>query len=104
VPVTRARREHALILGDILDALDRMHRDGGRMSLAGLASRANLPHDRLKVYLDELRARAMVGPEPLPTLTARGQQFLECYQGWIRIQRLYGIESAGLTPAFTALA
>lgn len=99
-----SRREHALILGDVLDSLDRIARQGGRTSLAGLASRANLPHDRLKSYLEELRDHDMVGPEPLPKLTPKGLQFLECYQAWIRVQELYGIQSAGLTPAFSAMA
>lgn len=97
-----ARREHALILGDVLDSLDRLARQGGRSSLAGLASRANLPHDRLKEYLEELRNHGMVGPEPVPKLTPKGAQFLECYQAWIRIQELYGIHSPGLTPGFVA--
>lgn len=98
-----SRREHALILGDVLDSLDRIARQGGRASLAGLASRANLPHDRLKGYLEELRSHDMVGAEPLPKLTPKGAQFLECYQGWIRVQELYGIHSPGLTPGFTAM-
>ncbi|MFO1532104.1 MAG: hypothetical protein ABR562_00150 [Thermoplasmatota archaeon] len=97
-----SRREHALILGDVLDALDRIARQGGRASLAGLASRANLPHDRLKEYLTELRGHGMIGEEPLPHLSAKGAQFLECYQAWIRVQELYGIHSPGLTPGFTA--
>ena len=97
-----SRREHALILGDVLDALDRIARQGGRSSLAGLASRANLPHDRLKGYLEELRTHQMVGPEPLPALLPKGSQFLECYQAWIRVQELYGIHSPGLTPGFVA--
>lgn len=96
------RREHALILGDVLDSIDRIAREGGRTSLAGLASKANLPHDRLKGYLVELRAHGMVGEEPVPHLTAKGSQFLECYQAWIRIQELYGIQCAGLAPGFVA--
>ncbi|MES2154464.1 MAG: hypothetical protein V4510_04945 [bacterium] len=86
------RREHARILGDVLDNLDGLA-DGRapRVSLAGLAARANLPHDRLVAYLGELRHHDLVEEGRLPQLTSRGRQFLECYHAWIRIQALYGI-------------
>jgi hypothetical protein len=54
----------------------------------------------LKSYLEELRGHGMVDEEVLPRLTAKGHQFLECYQAWIRVQELYGIESPGLAPGF----
>jgi len=100
-----ARREHGLVLGDVLDALERLGREApARASLAGLAARANLPHDRLKSYLEELRGHGMVGPEPIPRLTPKGEQFLECYQAWIRIQAMYGIPTAGLASGLMAEA
>lgn len=88
-----ARREHARILGDVLDGLSRSTREG-RATLAGLAARANLPHDRLVEYLGELRGRGLVGDGKLPALTARGDQFLACYRAWMRIQVLYGLSPA----------
>jgi predicted transcriptional regulator len=85
------RREHARILGDVLDSLDHLTARAERLNLAGLAAGSNLPHDRLLAYLGELRDKGLVTEEHLPGLTARGRQFLECYRAWIRIQRLYGI-------------
>jgi len=93
------RREHARILGDVLDNLEALaRRQPGRVNLAGLASSSNLPHDRLIGYLGELRLHGLVDGDHLPKLTDRGEQFLQCYRGWIRVQALYGlVEVPGMT-------
>ena len=93
------RREHARILGDVLDNLEALaRRQPERVNLAGLASSSNLPHDRLIGYLAELRLHGLVDGGHLPALTDRGEQFLQCYRGWIRVQALYGLmEVPGMT-------
>lgn len=85
------RREHARILGDVLDSLAKQAKHEPRSSLAGLAARANLPHDRLLGYLSELRERGLVTADRLPGLTAKGSEFLACYRAWVRVQALYGL-------------
>lgn len=86
------RREHGKILGDVLDNLESLaRRQPDRTNLAGLASAANLPHDRLVEYLAELRLHGLVSDDHLPSLTERGEQFLQCYRGWMRVQALYGL-------------
>lgn len=86
------RREHGKILGDVLDNLESLARHHPeRINLAGLASAANLPHDRLVEYLEELRQHGLVSNEHLPSLTDRGEQFLQCYRGWMRVQAMYGL-------------
>lgn len=86
------RREHGKILGDVLDSLESLaRRQPDRVNLAGLASAANLPHDRLVEYLAELRYHGLVSEDHLPSLTDRGEQFLQCYRGWMRVQALYGL-------------
>lgn len=86
------RREHGKILGDVIDNLEALaRRQPDRISLAGLASLANLPYDRLIVYLAELRLHGLVSGDNLPVVTERGEQFLQCYRGWMRVQALYGL-------------
>ena len=98
------RREHAKILGDVLDNLEALpRRQPGRVNLAGLASSANLPHDRLVEYLGELRLHGLVSGEHLPKLTDRGEQFLQCYRGWVRVQALYGLVEVPGMPTETLI-
>ena len=98
------RREHAKILGDVLDNLEALpRRQPGRVNLAGLASSANLPHDRLIEYLAELRMHGLVSGGHLPGLTDRGEQFLQCYRGWVRVQALYGLVEVPGMPAETLI-
>ncbi|HJQ93475.1 MAG TPA: hypothetical protein VJ874_04220 [Candidatus Thermoplasmatota archaeon] len=98
------RREHAKILGDVLDNLEALpRRQPGRVNLAGLASSANLPHDRLIGYLGELRLHGLVQGNHLPSITDRGEQFLQCYRGWVRVQALYGLVEIPGMPAETLI-
>jgi len=98
------RREHARILGDVLDNLEALaRRQPGRVNLAGLASSSNLPHDRLVDYLGELRLHGLVYGDHLPRLTDRGEQFLQCYRGWIRVQALYGLVEVPGMPVETLI-
>ena len=87
------RREHESIAVDVLDALARyLDEAEGRFHITVLASRANLPHDRLRTYLDELSSLGLVDHERTPTLTPKGRQFLECYHAWVRVQKIYGLD------------
>ncbi len=88
-----SRREHGRILGDVLDNLNRIAAEqDGRANLAGLAAGANLPHDRLVTYLAELRQHGLITEARFPLLTPKGDQFLDCYRSWRRIQAIYGLE------------
>ena len=93
------RREHGRILGDVLDNLEALaRRQPDRVNLAGLASLSNLPHDRLIGYLAELRLHGLAVGDGLPLVTERGEQFLQCYRGWMRVQALYGLLEAPGMP------
>lgn len=85
------RREHDTIAVEVLDHLSRLLQHQGPFHITILAVRANLPHDRLRGYLDELVAMGLVVREPVPMLTPKGRQFLDCYHAWLRIQKLYGL-------------
>ena len=64
------RREHESIAVDVLDALARyLDEAPGPFHITVLASRANLPHDRLRNYLDELTALGLVEQDRTPRLT-----------------------------------
>lgn len=86
------RREHDSITVDVLDKLAAYLREKGPFHVTALAARANLPHDRLKTYLDELAALGFVEVGLKPAITAKGRQFLECYHAWVRIQKIYGLD------------
>lgn len=95
------RREHDSIVIDVLDALARYDQDRDEFHVTALAARANLPHDRLRTYLDELAAMQLVQLEPVPSVTVRGRQFLECLHAWVRVQQMYGLHprsANGATP------
>ena len=86
------RREHDSITVDVLDNLSSYLREKGPFHVTVLAARANLPHDRLKGYLDELTTLGLIEQTPNPALTTKGLQFLECYHAWVRIQKIYGLD------------
>ena len=86
------RREHESILVDVLDSLSSYLREKGPFHVTALAARANLPHDRLKGYMDELVSLGFIEPGAKPEITSKGHQFLECYRAWIRIQKIYGLD------------
>lgn len=87
------RREHESIAVDVLDALARyLDEAPGPFHITVLATRANLPHDRLRGYLDELAALGLVEQDRSPRLTVKGRQFLECYHAWVRVQKIYGLD------------
>lgn len=90
------RREHESIVADVLDALARYSTENrGLFHITALAAKANLPHDRLRTYLEELAAMDLLTLGPVPALTDKGRQFLECYHAWVRVQQMYGLLPRG---------
>lgn len=90
------RREHASILTEVLQELARYHEDRPHeLHITVLAARVNLPHDRLKAYLAELSRAGLVWPDWPSNLTPRGDQFLQCYHAWLRLQAFFGLRPAG---------
>lgn len=97
------RREHGTIVVEVLDQAWRLLQRPGPFHITALASRANLPHDRLRSYLEELASMRLMDLEPIPRVTAKGREFLDCYHAWLRIQRLYGLEAVPSREAPAAL-
>ena len=93
------RREHVSILTEVLDAMAACTDERpGDLHITAVAARANLPHDRLKVYLGELADAGLIWRDWPYTPTTKGRQFLECYHAWQRLQVLFGLGR----PAATA--
>lgn len=87
------RRERYAILGDILDAVARVADQAGNGGgITAVATRANLPHDRLTPYIAELRAAGLVEGETF-ALTPDGRAFLAKYRAWRRVIDRFGLES-----------
>ena len=86
------RREHVSILTEVLDAMASCTDERpGDLHITAVAARANLPHDRLKLYLGELADAGLIWRDWPYTPTTKGRQFLECYHAWQRLQVLFGL-------------
>ena len=88
------RREKWGILVSILRALleEEPRGDHGRITV--VAVRANLPHDRLLLLLDDLAKAGLVEmrSESLPRVTAKGADFIREYDAWIDTLGRFGLE------------
>lgn len=88
-----SRRERWGIIGAILGAVDEEAQRGVEPRLTNLAAKANISHDRLRAYLEQLRHAGLLDQGPFPTLTPTGREFLRQYREWLRI-----LHSTGLFP------
>lgn len=97
------RREHLSILTEVLDAMATCtDARPGELHITAVAARANLPHDRLKVYLGELADAGLVWRDWPCTPTTKGRQFLECYHAWLRLQGMFGLRTTSPAVAHRA--
>ncbi len=88
------RREHSVIAGAILAAVeDEVQRANGG-SLTSIASRANIAYDRLQGYLIELSAKGLITSTRVPRLTPRGAEFLRIYREWMSTLERFGFGRA----------
>lgn len=87
-----ARRERWAVLGEILIALDRELREAGAgMSITRVGASANVPHDRLLGYLDEMAAAGLVSRDRPPTITSEGRDFIQRYRALRDVVDRYGL-------------
>lgn len=87
-----SRRERSTIVGDILAAVaahSSESHEGARIT--SITTAANLPHDRLVVYLRELEARGLIADPGRPRLTEEGRDLLREYRSWIGALMRFGL-------------
>ena len=85
------RRERWSILADVLRAIADKTRESHDASIKSVTLRANLPYDRLMLYLDELRANGLVEGDRRLRLTEKGHEFLREYYAWRRVLQRFGM-------------
>lgn len=86
------RRERWSVLGAILDALETGGTPGANGPvLTRVATRANLPYDRLVIYLEQMATAGLVTDSKKPQLTDKGREFLRHYRQWSEMLERFGL-------------
>lgn len=84
------RREKEAILGAILEAVDEVHSAGRGVS--SVATKANLPYDRMSAYLEQLERSGLVTRAGPPALTMRGREALHSFRQWQQTAQRFGLK------------
>jgi predicted transcriptional regulator len=80
------------IYGDILSVIYSGAMEGeNEMPITRIQLRTNVPFDRLKKYLSELKELGLIQDGSSPKLTEKGQQFLNEYQKVLDFMNRMGI-------------
>jgi predicted transcriptional regulator len=74
------RRDKLKIYGDLLSALKSDGKEGERVVLTHIQVRINVPYDRLKNYITELKELDFIEDEKTLKLTEKGKQYLQEYR------------------------
>lgn len=89
------RRDRWDIVAAVLGGFE-LERDEPVVRITRIAAHANLPFDRLQLYVDELRRLGLLAGDP-PRITARGQAFLADHRHWLEALAKYGFADDILT-------
>ena len=84
------RRERDAILGSLLLAIDEASAAGS--GVTSVATKANLPHDRMSAYMRELSAAGLVTFDRRPALTTQGREALRTYRDWSAMLHRFGLD------------
>ncbi len=63
----------------------------GKIVLTRVQQKSNVPFDRLKIYLSELKDLDMIQDETLPTPTEKGLQYVTEYEKVIDFMKRMGL-------------
>jgi predicted transcriptional regulator len=84
------RRDKLKIYGDLLRVLD--NKGGGdKIVLTRVQVQINVPFDRLKSYITELKELGLIDDEAEPKLTTKGKQYLKEYERVLEFMKRMGI-------------
>ncbi len=85
-----ARRDKMKIYSDLLSILE-SERDSEGIVLTRLQVKLNVPYDRLKIYLAELRGIGLIEDTASPKLTEKGKQYVREYRRVLDFMKRMGI-------------
>ena len=83
------RRDKLRIYGDLLSAL--RSENSEKVVLTHVQVRMNVPFDRLKNYISEIKELGLIEDESSPKLTAKGKQFLQEYERILDFMKQMGL-------------
>jgi len=84
------RRDKLKIYGDLLSVLKSEGNEGERVILTRVQVQINVPFDRLKNYITELRELDLIEDETL-NLTKKGKQYIMEYEKVIEFMKRMGL-------------
>ncbi|MBN1243960.1 hypothetical protein JXA31_00015 [Candidatus Bathyarchaeota archaeon] len=85
-----ARRDKMKIYGDLLAILQ--SENDNRIVLTRLQLKLNVPFDRLKQYLIQLKELDLIEDETSPKLTKKGRQYIRDYEKVLDFMNRMGLE------------
>lgn len=86
-----SRRDRLKIYGDLLSALRKSETNGQRVVLTHVQVQINVPFDRLKSYIRELRELGFIVDETSFKLTEKGRKYLYEYEKIIDFMKQMGL-------------
>ena len=84
------RRDKLKIYGDILSALN-FQKPTEKVVLTRIQVQVNVPFDRLKNYISELRELGLIQDETSLSLTEKGKQYLSEYRKILEFMKRMGL-------------
>jgi len=84
------RRDKLKIYGDLLSILNSEARRE-KIVLTRIQLRINVPFDRLKIYVAELKELGLIQDEPSLKLTEKGKQYLREYETVLDFMKRMGL-------------
>jgi predicted transcriptional regulator len=88
---TIPRRDKMKIYGDLLSALRSEFNEREKVVLTHIQVRINVPFDRLKSYITELRELGFIEDETSLKLTEKGKQYLREYEKILDFMKRMGL-------------
>jgi predicted transcriptional regulator len=86
-----SRRDRLKIYGDLLSALRKSETNGQKVVLTHVQVQINVPFDRLKSYIRELRELGFIVDETSFKLTEKGRKYLREYEKIIDFMKQMGL-------------